>query len=92
MPVTHAPAGPYFRSVLVDTDGRVVELVNLLEAGTPVTGAHAAVMFGCSPRTGRRLLTRAQALAATPAGTPAGTEPVGEQLVGEQLVGAEGPR
>jgi hypothetical protein len=81
----------------VDPDGRVVELVELLEAGAPVTGAHAAVLFGCSPRTGRRLLTRAQALAATPAGAPAGPEPVREQLVGEQLVwaelvGAEGPR
>lgn len=79
----------------VDADGRVVELVELLETGTPVTGAHAAVMFGCSPRTGRRLLTRAQALA--PAGTSAGVEsagiePAGEQLVGAELVGAGWPR
>lgn len=81
----------------VDADGRVVELVELLEAGAPVTGAHAAVLFGCSPRTGRRLLTRAQALAATPAGTSAGVEsagiePAGEQLVGAELVGAGWPR
>jgi hypothetical protein len=68
----------------VDADGRVVELVELLEAGALVTGAHAAVLFGCSPRTGRRLLTRAQALAVTPAGAPAGTEP--------ELVGAGWPR
>ena len=85
----------------VDADGRVVELVELLQAGDPVTGAHAAVLFGCSPRTGRRLLTRAQALAVTPASPSAGVEsagvePAGEQLVGEQpvavgeqLVGAE---
>ncbi|QJY51178.1 DUF2637 domain-containing protein [Pseudonocardia broussonetiae] len=68
----------------VDADGRVVELVELLEAGAPVTGAHAAVLFGCSPRTGRWLLTRAQALAVTPAAAAAGTEP--------ELVGAGWPR
>lgn len=78
----------------VDADGRVLELVELLEAGTPVTGAHAAVMFGCSPRTGRRLLTRAQALATIPAppGALSGNEPVGIEPVGEQLVGAGWPR
>lgn len=78
----------------VDADGRVVELVELLEAGAPVTGAHAAVLFGCSPRTGRRLLTRAQALAAIPAppGVLSGNEPVGIEPVGEQLVGAGWPR
>jgi hypothetical protein len=66
--------------VPVDGDVRVVELVELLEAGAAVTGAHAAALFGCSPRTGRRLLTRAQALTHTPAPalTPA---PTGE-LVG----------
>lgn len=78
----------------VDADGRVLELVELLEAGTPVTGAHAAVMFGCSPRTGRRLLTRAQALATIPAppGALSGNEPVRIEPVGEQLVGAGWPR
>lgn len=78
----------------VDADGRVVELVELLEAGTPVTGAHAAVMFGCSPRTGRRLLTRAQALATIPAppGALSGNEPVGIEPAGEPLVGAGWPR
>ena len=62
----------------VDGDVRVAELVELLEAGAAVTGAHAAALFGCSARTGRRLLTRAQTLT-----TPA---PAGE------LVGAGWPR
>ena len=66
----------------VDADVRVVELVKLLEAGAAVTGAHAAALFGCSTRTGRRLLTRAQTIA-TPNTTPA---PAGE------LVGAGWPR
>lgn len=41
-------------------DVRVAELADLLEAGAPVTGEQAGVIFGVSDRTGRRLLDRAK--------------------------------
>ncbi len=65
----------------VDGEVRVVELVKLLDAGAAVTGAHAAALFGCSPRTGRRLLTRAQTLTHAQTSAPAG-----------ELMGAGWPR
>lgn len=43
-----------------EVDARVPELTGLLAAGQSLTGAEVAERFGCSPRTGRRLLTRAQ--------------------------------
>ena len=65
--------------VPVDGDVRVVELVELLDAGAAVTGAHAAALFSCSARTGRRLVTRAQGIT-TPTSTP--TPPAAAELVG----------
>lgn len=46
----------------VDVDRRVRELADLRAAGCPVTGAHAAVIYAVSARTGRRLLSEAKAL------------------------------
>lgn len=54
-----------------DVDPRVMELAELLAAGAPVTGAQAAVLYRCSPRTGRRLLAAAQRIATSIAATPA---------------------
>lgn len=81
-----SPPGP----LSTGGDARVGELVELLAAGAPVTGAQVAALFGCSPRTGRRLLTRAQALTnpaapRTPAAAGSATAPVGRR---GELVGA----
>lgn len=49
------------------SDERVALLVELLRQGRPLTGAAAAAEVGCSPRTGRRLLSEAKELLEIPA-------------------------
>jgi hypothetical protein len=46
---------------LEPSDSRVAELIELLGAGCLVTGPQASFLFGCSERTGRRLLAEARA-------------------------------
>ncbi len=62
-------------------NARVMELAELLAAGAAVTGAQTAALFGCSERTGRRLLTRAADLDLARLATPAGETAAGTNVL-----------
>lgn len=56
------PASDADASPAADPDEQVTELAALLATGQDITGPRAAEMFGCSERTGRRLINRAKHL------------------------------
>jgi hypothetical protein len=59
-PSTDDPSDDGVDALPDPADPRVTELVELLDGGCALTGQQAAVLHGCSERTGRRLLAEAK--------------------------------